>query len=168
MPRTQDTSVAWSENERQKKILLTLKANPLQHPHQMTFHANFVENTFLFLEYLEHQSQHLLSITTEPQLEQTTTQIKVNDDIHHEPSSVADGDEHKETIPCESNCEMPKKQSLEITAYVDDHKEHDVVPTITDDTDHKEDDSVAIPTEFKDPITNKIMKSPIMIVSSSH
>eukprot|EP01083_Nonionella_stella_P042932 115896_1 len=155
--------------EHQLQHLLSIKTE--SSPHE-THISNYIPCELCgehlpFLEYLEHQSQHLLSITTEPQLEQTTTQIKVNDDIHHEPSSVADGDEHKETIPCESNCEMPKKQSLEITAYVDDHKEHDVVPTITDDTDHKEDDSVAIPTEFKDPITNKIMQSPTMIVSSS-
>eukprot|EP01083_Nonionella_stella_P042933 115898_1 len=161
------TQVLHGQKTNAKKDTSDIKSQSTATPTSNDIPCELCGEHLPFLEYLEHQSQHLLSITTEPQLEQTTTQIKVNDDIHHEPSSVADGDEHKETIPCESNCEMPKKQSLEITAYVDDHKEHDVVPTITDDTDHKEDDSVAIPTEFKDPITNKIMQSPTMIVSSS-
>eukprot|EP01083_Nonionella_stella_P274318 931016_1 len=135
--------------EHQLQHLLSIKTE--SSPHE-THISNYIPcelcgEHILFVEYQEHQLYHIFSMKTEPQLDHTTTGSKANG--VHEP-----------------NCKKPTKQSLEIAANVIDHILDDVVLIATDD-DHKEDDTVPIPAEFKDPITDKIMKSPTMIVSSS-
>eukprot|EP01083_Nonionella_stella_P042930 115891_1 len=94
-----------------------------------------------FFEYQEHQLQHLYSIQNPSQPEPNTIENKANDDIDTVNDSTGGGI---------NNAPLIRRYFA-----------------ANDGDDHKEDAIVLIPTEFKDPITNKIMQSPTMIVSSS-